>query len=292
MARWVRHALAEIRDGRPFTDSETGPIHTFKDLGITLPEVFDLAYFRHMAWAHLASGGAGGGMRWPNRHPHTLTPGMRHAQGVMADFARLIDWPNFAVAERLATSCRCEGDDLLAYACADDRQAVAWAIRGGDDLDPHGHLAVPSAPHRAALILPPMAPGPYRVPPWRPTTGTSWASRRSSPAASRSASSCPRSATTSPSPCDPCRFVGRTVVDSPRGLEDRAPGPLSGRRPMPKPHPCGGIHRREFLAGASALALAARAVSAQEPKAGAAPRGALGIPGPYPGGWSRPATRR
>ena len=96
MARWVRHALAEIRDGRPFTDSETGPIHTFKDLGITLPEVFDLSYFRHMAWAHLASGGAGGGMRWPNRHPHTLTPGMRQAQGVMADFARLIDWPSFA----------------------------------------------------------------------------------------------------------------------------------------------------------------------------------------------------
>ncbi len=69
MARWVRHALAEIRDGRPFTDSETGPIHTYKDLGITLPEDFDAAYFRHMAWAHLASGGAGGGMRWPNRHP-------------------------------------------------------------------------------------------------------------------------------------------------------------------------------------------------------------------------------
>ena len=29
-----------------------------------------------MSWAHLASGGAGGGMRWPNRHPHVLTSGM------------------------------------------------------------------------------------------------------------------------------------------------------------------------------------------------------------------------
>ena len=100
MAHWVRHALAEIRDGRPFTDSETGPIHTFKDLGMTLPEAFDIAYFRHMAWAHLASGGAGGGMRWPNRMPHTLSPGMRQAQGVMGEFARLIDWSHFASDQR------------------------------------------------------------------------------------------------------------------------------------------------------------------------------------------------
>ena len=100
MAGWVRHALGEIRDGRPFTDSETGPIHTYKDLGITLPDVFDLCYFRHMAWAHLASGGEGG-MRWPNRHPHILTPGMRQAAGVMADFATLIDWRRLRRRERV-----------------------------------------------------------------------------------------------------------------------------------------------------------------------------------------------
>ena len=82
--RLVREALAEIADGRPFFDTEHGPIHTFKDHGITLPEPFDDEYFRHMQWAHLASGGAGGGMRWPNRHPHRLTPGMRAAQQAMA----------------------------------------------------------------------------------------------------------------------------------------------------------------------------------------------------------------
>src|SRR3954467_4420230 len=134
MARWVRHALGEIRDGRPFTDSETGPIHTFKDLGITLPDAFDLGYFRHMAWAHLASGGAGGGMRWPNRHPHSLTPGMRHAQGVMADFARLIDWSSFAacnVSDRVVAT----PDELMVCACADDLQAVAWVLRGRDLLE-------------------------------------------------------------------------------------------------------------------------------------------------------------
>ena len=66
--RIVRRSLAEIRDGRPFLDTEHGPIHSFKDKHITLPEPFDDEYFRHMQWAHFASGAAGGGMRWPNRN--------------------------------------------------------------------------------------------------------------------------------------------------------------------------------------------------------------------------------
>ena len=160
MARWVRHALAEIRDGRPFTDSETGPIHTFKDLGITLPDVFDLSYFRHMAWAHLASGGAGGGMRWPNRHPHTLTPGMRQAQGVMADFARLIDWRNFA-ARNVSEEVRASPEELLAYACGDDRQAVVWVLRDRDSLEGEGELPFRPLLTEAALELPPLEPGTY-----------------------------------------------------------------------------------------------------------------------------------
>ena len=73
--RLVREALAEITDDRPFLDSEHGPIHTFKDHGITLPEAFDDEYFRHIQWAHLASGGAGGGMRWPNRAPASADAG-------------------------------------------------------------------------------------------------------------------------------------------------------------------------------------------------------------------------
>lgn len=162
MARWVRHALAEIRDGRPFTDSETGPIHAYKDLGITLPEDFDVAYFRHMAWAHLASGGAGGGMRWPNRHPHTLTPGMRHAQAVMSEFARLVDWPRFA-SRNISDEIRPEPGGLLAYGCADDRQAVLWVIRDRESLEGEGHLPFRPLLQNAALELPGMDPGTYRV---------------------------------------------------------------------------------------------------------------------------------
>ena len=77
VGRLIRDALGEIRDHRPVLDTEHGPIHTFKDHGRTLPEAFDDEYFRHMQWAHVASGAVGGGMRWPNREPHVLTPGMR-----------------------------------------------------------------------------------------------------------------------------------------------------------------------------------------------------------------------
>ncbi|RZM10744.1 MAG: hypothetical protein EOP67_68020, partial [Sphingomonas sp.] len=85
VGRLMRAALAETDDARPVFDSEHGPIHSFKDRKRTLPEPFDDEYFRHIQWAHLASGGAGGGMRWPNRHPHILTPGMRAAQRTLAD---------------------------------------------------------------------------------------------------------------------------------------------------------------------------------------------------------------
>lgn len=52
----------------------------------------------------------------------------------------------------------------------------------------------------------------------------------------------------------------------------------------PDRHPCGGVLRREFLAGAASCALAARFVSAQEPKGiVASGKPTLGIPGPYPG---------
>ncbi len=56
---------------------------------------------------------------------------------------------------------------------------------------------------------------------------------------------------------------------------------------MPKRYPCGGLGRREFLAGAASLPiLAGLNVSAQEPKAAKdskATAGKLGVPGPYPG---------
>ena len=200
MARWVRHALGEIRDGRPFTDSETGPIHTFKDLGITLPELFDLDYFRHMSWAHLASGGAGGGMRWPNRHPHSLTPGMRHAQGVMAEFARLIDWRHFASRRRLGAFV-VRPQELVAYACSDEHQADhLGASRARDPRARRGPRLPAAAPGRSVEISS-LGPGTYAVDFVETWNGhTLMRSDRREPGRAGSSWSCLPSATTWPSP--------------------------------------------------------------------------------------------
>lgn len=127
-AKLVREALHEIVDGRPFFDTEHGPIHTFKDHGVTLPEGFDDEYFRHMQWAHMAAGGAGGGMRWPNRNPHCLTAGMRAAQRGLADFLPLIDWRRF---RRRPVEVACSDPGVVCIACADEGQAVLFLLRTG-----------------------------------------------------------------------------------------------------------------------------------------------------------------
>jgi mannan endo-1,4-beta-mannosidase len=67
--------LTERRPARPYTDTEHGPIHAFNDHRTSLPEAFDDEYERHLMWAHLATGGAGSGMRWPARRPHLLSAG-------------------------------------------------------------------------------------------------------------------------------------------------------------------------------------------------------------------------
>lgn len=168
MGRHVRAALAEIQDGRPFLDTEHGPIHTFKDKRRTLPEAFDDEYFRHMQWAHLASGGAGGGMRWPNRKPHRLTPGMHLAQQALARMTPLIDWRAF---RRRAIDVQAQGAVRLhVFACGDRRQALLYLLRGDSvrrdgTLDPH---AAPIAPQ---LAIPGLDAGSYKLTPVDPRTG-------------------------------------------------------------------------------------------------------------------------
>jgi mannan endo-1,4-beta-mannosidase len=126
--RLTRKALAETRPMRPFLDSEHGPIHTYKDHHRTLPEPFDDEYFRHMQWAHFASGGVGGGMRWPNRKPHSLTAGMRRAQLGLSRFLPLIDWQNFR-RRNLNEELVVESAGLAPFACGDAEQAVIWLLR-------------------------------------------------------------------------------------------------------------------------------------------------------------------
>lgn len=169
MGRIVRSCLAEIRDLRPFFDSEHGPIHAFKDRKRTLPATFDDEYFTHTQWAHLASGGAGGGMRWPNRHPHVLTPGMRRAQGELARFLPLIDWPRFRrrnLNEEIVASHR----DLATFGCGDGDQAIVWLMRKAP-LTADGRLDAGAAPLQALVRVPGLAEGRFRVTPYDTETG-------------------------------------------------------------------------------------------------------------------------
>jgi hypothetical protein len=164
MGRIVRQCLGEITDGRPFLDTEHGPIHTFKDKHKTLPAAFDDEYFRHMSWAHLASGGVGGGMRWPNRKPHILTPGMRVAQRAMAGFLPLVDWQRF---RRAPVEARAPG--FHAFASADAEQALIWLVRrGGRSADGRIDPAHVTAEQRVTL---PMPPGRYEIRPWDTDAG-------------------------------------------------------------------------------------------------------------------------
>ena len=170
VGRLVRQALADTVEGRPFFDSESGPIHTFKDRDTTLPEPFDDEYFRHMQWAHFASGGAGGGMRWPNRHPHVLTAGMRRAQRSLAGFLPLIDWSRFR-RRNLNDEVDAGAPGVAAFACGDEAQAVLWLLRR-DALDDDGRVRRDADPLHPRVTVPGLAPGRYRATAWNTDSGT------------------------------------------------------------------------------------------------------------------------
>lgn len=155
-ARLTRNAIAECPPLRPFFDSEHGPIHTYKDRHKTLPEAFDDEYFRHIQWAHFASGGAGGSMRWPNRKPHVLTDGMHRAQLGLARFLPLIDWLTFRRR-------RLRFDSRDTFGCGDGRQALLWMARS--DAIGRGGMVERSAARRAARV-PGLEAGEYRVTVW------------------------------------------------------------------------------------------------------------------------------
>jgi hypothetical protein len=159
MGRITADCVGKTLPDRPFLDTEHGPIHRFKDKKKSLPEAFDDEYFRHMQWAHLAAGGSGGGMRWPNRHPHRLTDGMRRAQKGLADFCALVDWRVFR--RRVVVRPGATGP-VAAFAIADAAQAVVWAVRR-DHIGRDGRLDPDTPPIRAEVRVPGLAPGRYRV---------------------------------------------------------------------------------------------------------------------------------
>ena len=146
MARWVRHALDQIRDGRPFTDSETGPIHTLQGpgdhpAGRLRPQLFPP---HGLGPPRQRRGRRRDAMAEPApAHPHA-----RHAAGPGRD-GRLRPADRLArtsPSRNVSRGARVEPEELLAYACADDRQAVAWVLRAREPARGRGGSAVPPAP--------------------------------------------------------------------------------------------------------------------------------------------------
>lgn len=166
MGQWVRYALERVPRGRPFLDSEHGPIHLFNDHRRSLPAAFDNEYERHLMWAHLASGGAGSGMRWPARHPHLLTLGMRQALRSLATFTRHLDWRSFTPHDG-RPQLRLEVEQIIPFASCDERQALVWLLRDSRKQDG----ALRSSRECSRLTLCGMAPGAYAVVLWNTVEG-------------------------------------------------------------------------------------------------------------------------
>jgi hypothetical protein len=162
-------AIAQIKDRRPYFDSEHGPIHTFKDHRKTLPDSFDSEYERHMSWAHLASGGAGGGMRWPNRNPHVLTRRMYDAMSSMSKFLQLINWNNF-VRKVLNRELDLSSSRVSGFACGNTKQAILWLVRT-DTINSRRMLSQIARPALVFVGLPHLGAGTYRVTLWNTLEG-------------------------------------------------------------------------------------------------------------------------
>ena len=167
--RLTAEALAHTNGKRPFFDSEHAPIHAFKDKHKTLSEPFDDEYFRHMQWAHFASGGAGGGMRWPNRKPHSLTAGMRRAQLALSRFLPLIRWQHFR-RRNINAEILISEKAVSAFGCSDNEQAIVWLLRT-DSISKSGMLNRDVQPLSISAGIPGLKHGRYMVTCWDTSTG-------------------------------------------------------------------------------------------------------------------------
>lgn len=171
MAGWVRYALDRVAPGRPYTDTEHGPIHMFNDHRKILPEAFVDEYERHMMWAHLAFGGAGSGMRWPARHPHKLTMGMKQALGSMSRFCEDVEWRNFTPRDDVA-DVKVNVRSIHTFACRDNQQAIIWLLRNSSQRGEHGVLPVREPIPKLNFTLRGLEPGDYVIRTWNTREGS------------------------------------------------------------------------------------------------------------------------
>jgi Cellulase (glycosyl hydrolase family 5) len=123
---------------RPYMDTETGPI----DQWITDSD-FDQEYHHNISWAHLASGAAGSGLRWPYTKPHWILPTLRGNLLALARFSAGIDWAHFD-SRSIVPNVRVERPGIIKTGCADERTAILWLLRD---------TRVPDAPQLGGLTV-------------------------------------------------------------------------------------------------------------------------------------------
>ncbi|HVF99565.1 MAG TPA: hypothetical protein VND68_06990 [Chloroflexia bacterium] len=171
----VRFAYAHMVDVRPYMDTESGPIFGYMHTRQRPTPEFENEYYHNMTWAHLATGGAGSGMRWPFRDPHTLSPGMHDVMLGMSRFieANPLRWLDFSPrpsddALRVVPRDAVEGEvaaQVLPFGCSDGRQALVWLLR--DTRVTEGQTA--NGP--IDLLLPGMVTGGYIMEFWETYKG-------------------------------------------------------------------------------------------------------------------------
>jgi mannan endo-1,4-beta-mannosidase len=181
MRNEVRYALSHVPPHYPFLDTEHGPIHLFNDKRKALPEDFDDEYERHLMWAHLASGGAGSGMRWPARDPHILTWGTKRSLHSLSKFLPLIDWRHFAPRDALPDTeihhlpqagerKRKAIKNIQIFGCRDESQALIWLLRGNPVRNKPGMLPKVE-PEPGELLQCHWQAGNYTVQEWNTARG-------------------------------------------------------------------------------------------------------------------------
>ena len=156
LARLMREGQAGIPGNRPLFHGERAPAAG--------SEFRNTEFFRNVQWAHLCSGGAGGGLRWPNRPPYELPQGMRDAERSLASFLSRIDFGRFH-RRNLNHEARTSISTVRVVACGDNDQALVWLVRS-DTIREDGTPDPNARPIRPVVSIPGLAVGRYNITAW------------------------------------------------------------------------------------------------------------------------------
>jgi mannan endo-1,4-beta-mannosidase len=160
----VAASLDAMQQVRPYFDSESGPID-----GWIHDQQCDTEYHHNMSFAHLASGGAGSGMRWPYSNPHYLLPGLRDNLFALARFAASIDWVRFS-SRNISHWMSVHDECVLPFGCGDANRLVLWFLRDSR------RNAQPILSGITVIVRDVLLDGQYRVDFWETWGGYRYAS--------------------------------------------------------------------------------------------------------------------